>query len=1767
MTKIKKVLAVILAFSMILGSVSIMASAIDQADVKTTWPSDYASFGSTSMNSFGVKTQFFDEDDNPITKAARGDTVYLRIWIISDFYSNSAQFVLSFPKDVFVVDYYQGDTITYNKTKGSFSNSNRPNGIATNISANYYNPGIEVDCVEAGYIDQDFLDTYDYAFLQVSMQKTVLWNDPVNWLCELELTVNEDLEDVDAVGKFFVDARLIKDKDHKAALSTMSKSVSEGANSGDEFSSWTSIPDATLVAEPITFSSKVIFDANGGTFAADAKTEIAGFINEDFDGTAPAIASAPVGKTFKGWSFDSAATTGSAIADLGITHGYEDVTVYAIYGDLEPVTLKFNSNSGTFAPGADTEVDEVPGKPVTAPEVTRYGYTFNGWSTDSNATEGNMTLTAPNEDTVYFATWKVGTYNAEFYVDGELYETVPTEFNQPIDAPEDPEESTGYTFSGWSPAVGNMTGEGLRFDGTLDPVDCPVTFNLNGGNIGGNTAEVKTTVEYDDVVTAPANIVKPGYTLSGWKNLAGEDVTFTDDYPVMKSLNGETYTAQWTPNTGVSYTVELNIMDTTGAYKTTTNTYENGVVGEPVPYTYTAPEGFTISAASENIDADIPETGTLVVKYFVDRNKHYVTVDNGIDAPYTVEYLYGATVADPESRDKAHETFDSWTWTADDNNITKPATMPDYDVKATATFKAKTYTVTWNLDGETETTSGTNEDAFEIPDVSEPYGYEFSGWFEDAEMTTEAEFPETFEESTTYYGTITAKEYTFNFFADVNNDGTDEEYATRVSTYDDIIQLPEAPKKTGYEFVYWTGDFFDIYDGDEMILENSDPEETQWPDEFDLYAIFDALEYDVIFNADIDDDGEAELYKTVPTYFDDEIDAPEDPQKEGYTFKGWLLDGEPVDFDDEENPVILTTEGATFEALFEINEYTVTFVDEDGKTVLGTDTVEHGSAATAPANPADKEDKFFTGWDKDFSKVTGDMTVTAVYGDNVVITFVADNEIVGEFSGKPGAPFEGTVPTPEKDGYTRAGWTPEFNNVYPQTTTRYTAVFEPKEYTINYVVDGKATDLKTTAKCDAPITLATYTPATGYTFNGWYTDAECTIPANITTMPAFGATLYGKTIGQEGIVVTVNFYYMDTTGAYSDEPTSTETKYGTAGKEYTATYTTPEGFILDEDESNISGIVKGDGSLELSVYFERNQYTLTTVVDGTTTTKKVYYEAAVSVVEPDIEGKDFTGWTWTETEGGAEIAAPATMPAKDITATAGFKTQSFTVTFVDWDGTVLKTETVEYGKAATAPAVPDNQEGHDFTGWSPADFSSVKSDLTITAVYGIQSFEVKFVDWDDTVLSTQNVDYGKAATAPADPDTKEGYSFKNWDKAYDSITADTTVKAVYEINSYDITYYVGTTAVYETQAEFGAEFPAYTIKESDIPEGYTFDKWVDEFGNDLPDTVPADDVVIVAKLNAIEYTATFNATEGEFEGGEKTKEFLVAYGTAINAPAAPTREGYIFAGWEPKVPATMPANDVTFDATWMEKPSTYYVTFVVDGETYDAYEVEVGKEIPLPADPEKFGYKFDGWDPEVPATMPEQNMTFTAKWRIDETLVTVVVGGTVIGAVTLGSIAAMNAAAITGVSIIGGIAVIWLASELIGDIERPEEFTVTYLVEGESYAEFVVAVGDDIPVPADPELDGATFIGWNPEVPEKMPANDLVFDAEFEYDENAGDNTGDTDDGADSDDNYAPEGEGNANPSVPATGSATTALAIAAGLSVAAAAAFISRKKKDEDAE
>ena len=101
-------------------------------------------------------------------------------------------------------------------------------------------------------------------------------------------------------------------------------------------------------------------------------------------------------------------------------------------------------------------------------------------------------------------------------------------------------------------------------------------------------------------------------------------------------------------------------------------------------------------------------------------------------------------------------------------------------------------------------------------------------------------------------------------------------------------------------------------------------------------------------------------------------------------------------------------------------------------------------------------------------------------------------------------------------------------------------------------------------------------------------------------------------------------------------------------------------------------------------------------------------------------------------------------------------------------------------------------------------------------------YTVTFKDWDGTVLSTQQVIEGGAATAPANP-SRTGYTFAGWDKTFNNITADTVVTATYTINSYYVTVYYqyedGTTAAttYRQSYNYGA---AYSVT-SPVIEGYT----------------------------------------------------------------------------------------------------------------------------------------------------------------------------------------------------------------------------------------------------------------------------------------------------------------------------------------------------------
>ena len=120
----------------------------------------------------------------------------------------------------------------------------------------------------------------------------------------------------------------------------------------------------------------------------------------------------------------------------------------------------------------------------------------------------------------------------------------------------------------------------------------------------------------------------------------------------------------------------------------------------------------------------------------------------------------------------------------------------------------------------------------------------------------------------------------------------------------------------------------------------------------------------------------------------------------------------------------------------------------------------------------------------------------------------------------------------------------------------------------------------------------------------------------------------------------------------------------------------------------------------------------------------------------------------------------------------------YIVRFEDYNGTLLKSESVDYSSAAIAPASP-TRTGYTFTGWD-VNFDHITTALTVTAQYAINNYSVRFEDWDQAELKTEMVDHGLSATAPASP-TRTGYTFTGWDLNFDDIIANITVRAEYDI--------------------------------------------------------------------------------------------------------------------------------------------------------------------------------------------------------------------------------------------------------------------------------------------------------------------------------------------------------------------------------------------------
>lgn len=200
---------------------------------------------------------------------------------------------------------------------------------------------------------------------------------------------------------------------------------------------------------------------------------------------------------------------------------------------------------------------------------------------------------------------------------------------------------------------------------------------------------------------------------------------------------------------------------------------------------------------------------------------------------------------------------------------------------------------------------------------------------------------------------------------------------------------------------------------------------------------------------------------------------------------------------------------------------------------------------------------------------------------------------------------------------------------------------------------------------------------------------------------------------------------------------------------------------------------------------------------------------------------------------------------KNIVLYAKWEIKKFTVVFKNGN-TELKSVTVEYGAAATPPAEDPTRPGHTFTGWDK-EFDSVTENMVVNALFEQNVYTVTFKDGDE-VLKTQDVPFGGSATAPTPPE-KEGYAFTGWDKDFDDVTEDLLVNAVYEPIYFEVKFVDDNGAIIQTLSVRYGE--AATAPDDPVKAGYEFSGWDGDFSE------VKSDLEITATYQIITYTITY----------------------------------------------------------------------------------------------------------------------------------------------------------------------------------------------------------------------------------------------------------------------------------------------------------------------
>ena len=880
------------------------------------------------------------------------------------------------------------------------------------------------------------------------------------------------------------------------------------------------------------------------------------------------------------------------------------VSIYAKW-NINSYEVTFETDGGTEIAPVKVEYNKKVSKPSPNPEKT--GYTFVNWYKDPEYKTAFNFSTAIKADTTVYAKWKINTYKVTFERNGST-STVSTQninHGEKCSEPTEPTK-TGYSFDGWYKDAEfhekwnfaeDVVTENITLYAKWNPVDCKVTFNVDGGVIEG---EIPATVKYNATIPTEPKITKTGHTFGGW---------FQDS----------SFSKPWVFGTDESATKVTNIKEVTVYAKWTANKYT--VTFDPMGGSDVAPK-----PASYN---------TAVTKPTNPTRTGYTFAGWYADDSYTSEWSFDTKVTGDVT------LYAKWTAIKYDIKFDYNGGKIGSATYASVKADFDSYLTAPSTDGIAKT------------------GYAFDKkWYTDEECTNEWNFADdVVKGKMTLYAGWKINRYTVTF------DTKGGSAVARIEVdYNGIIQESPETTKTGHAFGGWFTDETCTSTKKWKFGDSTSP--TKVTENITLYAKWTANEYTVTydpnggkFGTDINPKDYSVEYDKVIT----DKEKPSDPKMTGYTFAYWCKDAECNTAWDFQNDKV--TGDITLYAKWTINGYKVSFYSDGA--VLSEAGVEHGNKVTQPGDPTN-EGKTFVGWVTtsptsstlfDFSApITKDTKVyakwsTSTTGKIYIINFSKNGH--GITTSKTGLSLGQTITKPADptaEGYTFGGWykEAECNNAwnFDTDTVQKSQILYAKwtinTYTVNFDTQGGSAVPAQTVEYRAKATAPTAAPTReGYTFDGWYKEQECTNIWGFETDVVTGeTTIYAKWVEAVPDMYTVSF---DLNGHGSTIDSITDV---VSGSKITApTPPTAEGWTF-------GGWYKGPECTN-SWDFAADTVTADTTLYAKWT--EVVVAPEKYTVSFNLNGHGSTIDSITDVVSGGTIAAPAAPTAEDYTFEGWYK--------------------------------------------------------------------------------------------------------------------------------------------------------------------------------------------------------------------------------------------------------------------------------------------------------------------------------------------------------------------------------------------------------------------------------------------------------------------------------------------------------------------------------